>query len=41
MRADALKYVWQQLELSNQVQEEDNLEEQDQILDIDDSVLES
>jgi SulP family sulfate permease len=41
LRADALKYVWQQLELSNQVQEEDNLEEQDQILDIDDSVLES
>ena len=33
LRADALKYVWQQLELSNQVQEEDNLEEQDQILE--------
>ena len=27
LRADALKYVWQQLELSNQVQEEDNPED--------------
>ena len=36
LRADALKYVWQELEADELEQEPD--EEQDQILDIDDGL---